>query len=122
MANEMHEYNQSIQNENRTKSKRKTSAPNSSVKKAQKKKAQTPWKKKKGGRPHRIKSRLITLHLSFASSDASFAAPAKKEAHLTTIPLTVFFKSKISPLASTSICLDKSPSATAFVTFAMDRT
>ena len=36
--------------------------------------------------------------------------------------LTVFLSSKISPRASTSICLDESPRATAFVTFAIDRT
>ena len=38
------------------------------------------------------------------------------------MPLTVFFKSEISPLQPTSICLERSPSATAFVTFAIDLT
>lgn len=35
--------------------------------------------------------------------------------------LTVFLSSSISPLAGTSICLDKSPAATALVTMATDR-
>jgi hypothetical protein len=39
-----------------------------------------------------------------------------------TIVLTVFFNSNISPLASTPICFDKSPFATAFVTSAIPRT
>jgi hypothetical protein len=39
-----------------------------------------------------------------------------------TIVLTVFFNSNISPLASTPICLDRSPFATAFVTSAIPRT
>ena len=39
-----------------------------------------------------------------------------------TMPLTVFFKSKISPLKLTLIYLERSPSVTAFVTFAIDLT
>ena len=57
-------------NENQRKKKRDTSAPISGKKKAQKKRLKHPRKKRKIVAPHR-------------------AAPAKNEAHLTTIPLTV---------------------------------
>ena len=42
--------------------------------------------------------------------------------NLTTMPLTVFFKSNTSPQASTFICLDRSPRATGLVTNAVGRT
>ena len=47
---------------------------------------------------------------------------AAKELSWSTIVLTVFFSSRISPLASTVIFFERSPFATAVVTSAMLRT
>jgi hypothetical protein len=44
--------------------------------------------------------------------------PPRALSSLITMPFTVFFRSTISPLVGTSICWNRSPNATAFVTFA----
>ncbi len=59
---------------------------------------------------------------SVPTSRATRVTSAANERSWSTIVLTVFFSSRISPLTSTVIFLDRSPSATAFVTSAMLRT
>ncbi len=59
---------------------------------------------------------------SVPTSRAIRVTSAAKELSWSTIVLTVFFSSRISPLTSTVIFFERSPAATAFVTSAMFRT
>ena len=59
---------------------------------------------------------------SVPTSRATRVTSAANERNWSTIVLTVFFSSRISPLPSTVIFFDRSPAATAFVTSAMLRT
>ena len=59
---------------------------------------------------------------SVPTSRATRVTSAAKEQSWSTIVLTVFFSSRISPLTSTVIFRDRSPLATAVVTSAMLRT
>ena len=59
---------------------------------------------------------------SVPTSRATRVTSAANEESWSTIVLTVFFSSRISPLTSTVIFLPRSPLATAFVTSAMLRT
>ena len=59
---------------------------------------------------------------SVPTSRATRVTSAAKERSWSTMVLTVFFSSRISPLTSTVIFLDRSPAATALVTSAMLRT
>ena len=59
---------------------------------------------------------------SVPTSRATRVTSAAKERSWSTIVLTVFLSSRISPLTSTVIFLDRSPAATALVTSAMLRT
>ncbi len=59
---------------------------------------------------------------SVPTSRATRVTSAANERSWSTIVLTVFFSSRISPLTSTVIFFDRSPAATAFVTSAMLRT
>ena len=56
------------------------------------------------------------------TSRATRVTSAANERSWSTIVLTVFFSSRISPLTSTVIFFERSPAATAFVTSAMLRT
>jgi hypothetical protein len=59
---------------------------------------------------------------SVPTSRATRVTSAANDDSWSTIVLTVFFSSRISPLTSTVIFLERSPFATAFVTSAMLRT
>ena len=59
---------------------------------------------------------------SVPTSRATRVTSAAKERSVSTIVLTVFLSSRISPFTSTVIFLERSPAATAFVTSAMFRT
>ena len=59
---------------------------------------------------------------SVPTSRATRVTSAAKERSWSTIVLTVFLSSRISPLTSTVIFFDRSPAATALVTSAMLRT
>ena len=59
---------------------------------------------------------------SVPTSRATRVTSEEKALSCSTMVLRVFFSSRISPLASTVICLERSPSATAVATSAMLRT
>ena len=59
---------------------------------------------------------------SVPTSRATRVTSSAKDRSWSTIVLMVFFSSRISPLASTVIFWDRSPCATAVVTWAMLRT